>query len=1046
MKHLKSIVWLISWTSFAVAAAGFAQAASDGSGRQTGVIEGRIQNAATGRYLNNARVIVKGTNLAAFTDEAGSYRIVDVPAGSIVLEATYTGLDPKDVSLTVPAGQSVRRDLSLTSAAIYGKQDGITELDPFQVNASREMDSATIAINEQRVAPNIKTVVSTGDLSEHADSNIAEFLKSMPGVAANGDDRASSTLYIRGFPPNLTVITLDGASLANPALSSNTRTLSMSEQMSSDNIARVELTKVPTPATGADTMAGSINMVSKSAFESSRASFRYQLNLAGDLGHFSLKPVASAWQEDLYYVRPSLSFTYTLPATENFGIVVTGTNVNRWTPQERSTPGHTTSSATFGASIAKPMTSGANYLTAAGLSARSSIALKADWRVRRDTVLSAGIQTYFREFLNSNYQFNLGTGTNATSTVAGGVAGSYNETNTLGATGRGSLSFANNFTQRETGGYRGDLRYLFTNGNWKIDLQFGQSDARLWNRNIENGQFNSVVVATTIPFRVEFRDIDPVRGPGRISVFNNANQELDVHDPSIHNFTTITQATTNPRDVRDTMYSYKADIRRRLGFLPVPAFVQVGGARKDQTRDFAVRSNNYTYRGINGNLSPMPYVTQYEVLRYDPSGRPAPLVSPHLAWQAWQKDPGLFYQTPAQVAAGVQAARLNSELIQEVADALYFQGEAHFLHNRLTLLTGVRYEKTTGKGAGSLNTPDAVWQRRADGSYALTASGARIRKPEAGTSGSLQEIELTWHERAARTKRTYDGYYPSLHLTYNFTEKLLARAAYAKTYGRPDFSFIIPRTVVSEFTDSDGDVSGGRLTVRNPGLLPWTADNYDLTLEYYTDQGGVFSAGLFRKDIKDFFDNQTRPATPGELTEAGLDPNLVGWEVVTTANVGAAKVEGFEVSYEQSLRPLDPWLGGWGQYIRVFANVTKLDISGPAADSFTNFVPTNANWGFQFRKKRVGASLKWNYRSDETYATVTNIGTNGINYYPARTHLDVNLSYSLRPNLSVFTNLRNVTGQKIQRFKSSNDLPTYARMINITNFGVSFNVGVNGSF
>jgi hypothetical protein len=177
-----------------------------------------------------------------------------------------------------------------------------------------------------------------------------------------------------------------------------------------------------------------------------------------------------------------------------------------------------------------------------------------------------------------------------------------------------------------------------------------------------------------------------------------------------------------------------------------------------------------------------------------------------------------------------------------------------------------------------------------------------------------------------------------------------------------------------------------------------------------------------------------------------LDPNLVGWEVVTTANVGAAKVEGFEVSYEQSLRPLDPWLGGWGQYIRVFANVTKLDISGPAADSFTNFVPTNANWGFQFRKKRVGASLKWNYRSDETYATVTNIGTNGINYYPARTHLDVNLSYSLRPNLSVFTNLRNVTGQKIQRFKSSNDLPTYARMINITNFGVSFNVGVNGSF
>ena len=31
------------------------------------------------------------------------------------------------------------------------------------------------------------------------------------------------------------------------------------------------------------------------------------------------------------------------------------------------------------------------------------------------------------------------------------------------------------------------------------------------------------------------------------------------------------------------------------------------------------------------------------------------------------------------------------------------------------------------------------------------------------------------------------------------------------------------------------------LTVRNTGLQPWTADNYDLSLEYYFGRGGVAS-------------------------------------------------------------------------------------------------------------------------------------------------------------------------------------------------------------
>ena len=46
---------------------------------------GRVQNAATGQYLNNARVTVKGTDLTVFTDETGTFQLAAVPAGTVTL-------------------------------------------------------------------------------------------------------------------------------------------------------------------------------------------------------------------------------------------------------------------------------------------------------------------------------------------------------------------------------------------------------------------------------------------------------------------------------------------------------------------------------------------------------------------------------------------------------------------------------------------------------------------------------------------------------------------------------------------------------------------------------------------------------------------------------------------------------------------------------------------------------------------------------------------------------------------------------------------------
>src|SRR5688572_8929003 len=63
----------------------------------SGTVFGRVQNVVTGNYLNKARVAVKGTEIVAYTDEFGSYRLVDVPAGATTLEVFYTDLDVQQV-------------------------------------------------------------------------------------------------------------------------------------------------------------------------------------------------------------------------------------------------------------------------------------------------------------------------------------------------------------------------------------------------------------------------------------------------------------------------------------------------------------------------------------------------------------------------------------------------------------------------------------------------------------------------------------------------------------------------------------------------------------------------------------------------------------------------------------------------------------------------------------------------------------------------------------------------------------------------------------
>src|SRR5687768_18102606 len=106
--------------------------AGPSSSQSAATITGRVLNAASGLYLNNARVSIPGTTLTALSDQTGTYRLINVPPGRVTLEAFYTGLDTQQVAVDVAAGQHRQQDFSLTSS-------GIVTLDKFTVKGAADL-------------------------------------------------------------------------------------------------------------------------------------------------------------------------------------------------------------------------------------------------------------------------------------------------------------------------------------------------------------------------------------------------------------------------------------------------------------------------------------------------------------------------------------------------------------------------------------------------------------------------------------------------------------------------------------------------------------------------------------------------------------------------------------------------------------------------------------------------------------------------------------------------------------------------------------------
>ncbi|OYU98708.1 MAG: hypothetical protein CFE26_27115, partial [Verrucomicrobiales bacterium VVV1] len=237
-----------------------------GEALPTGTIEGRVINSRTGDYVEKARITVDSGNFETFTDSGGQYRLRNVPSGKLTLRIIFTGQEVQTANVELTAGSTVRRDFELGVAPV--------KLERFTVTSSKEMEGAAIAINQQRFAPNIVNVVAADEFGSVLENNVGDFLKFLPGLTVDFIGGAARSVSMGGVPSEYVPITVGGFDLSTVSGGGTTRNVDF-HTISMNNIARIEALHSPTPESPGSALAGSINMVPRSAFDYSKPVFNY---------------------------------------------------------------------------------------------------------------------------------------------------------------------------------------------------------------------------------------------------------------------------------------------------------------------------------------------------------------------------------------------------------------------------------------------------------------------------------------------------------------------------------------------------------------------------------------------------------------------------------------------------------------------------------------------------------------------------------------------------------------------------------------------------
>jgi len=972
-----------------------AQAAPSSSldpGSVNGFIIGRVKNEATNLFLGNAFVQIEGRNLNTLTASDGSF-LLSVPSGSYTLVVSYAGLTTSRVEVRVNSGQTLSRDIGLSST-VYA-------LDAFTVQGLREENS--LALQAQRYAPNPKTVMATNAYG-NASANPGDLLQRVAGVSVDFIAGEATSVYIRGMGADFSTLLVDGQTQASGSSISRAYQI---QQWGTANLSQVELVKAPTPDQDANAIAGYINLITKRAFDQPgrRASLSVGTNYTDrELNNSPFKNNAG-----LDNISLSYSDVYgVLGKEKNLGVRIDASYIRNTVFQEE------TGSINFALPGAWVDANGPNPL---------------------QRVFGAGdyVSPVEQRNLGSNFEYKLSEDSyvflnlfhNARTQTQEAYRAFFGKSNALAAdfTPGSTTAFATllpsstvtsdlqSFTSTlrfyNVGGTLGSEHKLF-NRSATLSLRANASYAH--NENTIFARFNGT--ARNIGLSFDRRNTDP----SEPVMTQTAGPSISV--PS--SYTVGSLFNTYPKRP-DRLIGLRGDFTKNFE-TAVPTYIKTGLKFNRSERKTLSPIDHYTYVGPDGQvnsgdelMSNFPTTPMYLT---SANYGPFPFMQAPFSGRAddpYASKKNQWVQTAADVYNQYNGSLGSNTELSETISAAYISGHVDF--GKLRILSGLRVESTEVDGTAWVRNSTATWGGNSVG-------GASI--DPAVKSANLERAKRSFvGQRTASSN--YVNVFPGIHFVYEPADGLLARASYNKSISRPPVGNITP-TLTENFENRS-------VSVGNPELKPYYSDNFEVSIEKYFEPVGKLGASVFLKEIKDYFRTFTTI-----LGADGLDGDTryAGFALTKAQNTGRARIRGFELNYQQEFAFLPGALSGLGTFANYTYTGTLGDFGSLAVSKKLPFLtPRSANAGISYVKYGWAVRAMYNWRSQSYWGTAS-----GVDFYQReRKFIDLKMQYSINKRYDVYFDISNLTNEPNSALLTANGLHwTYLRA------GVIYTAGVNARF
>ncbi len=228
--------------------------ASTSLANDVGTLEGKITDASGQVHFSGAQVRIDELDQEAYSSSSGEFKFNNVPVGDYTLVVHYIGADKVEKTVSVGANETknvaivVGADVEhMENVIVYGQAAG-----------------ASSALNQQRAADGILSVLTSDAVGQFPDANVSEALQRVPGVFIERDQGEGRFVGIRGLEPDFNSAKINGVSI--PAPERDRRSVAL-DVIPSDLLERVEVSKSITPDKDGDAIGGSIDIKSLSAFD-----------------------------------------------------------------------------------------------------------------------------------------------------------------------------------------------------------------------------------------------------------------------------------------------------------------------------------------------------------------------------------------------------------------------------------------------------------------------------------------------------------------------------------------------------------------------------------------------------------------------------------------------------------------------------------------------------------------------------------------------------------------------------------------------------------